>query len=582
LKFALVESRDQVVEGASKYEAVFVLEESFDKRDNLISLPAALNGSDSKFRNHYLSLLGQHINVERLDQLFGSVSRNLGVRPSEVFSVFELNIFSRHPELSDLAKASYVLDVMSEYPNSELISFLQVHPHVNDFLGEMLGDGDFRKHVRWPYEIASRIKRLVLPLVEIAKGQAWLLALLLRSMSSNFMDSSLYLGRNIFFRPASSTQAKDDVPWGNYWLGLKKIYSFFAEKPITACFQSGFFFDSNGRRVRPFRVGSSVSLLVSIQWSVAKSLWLRVRFSLEKQFPTRAERAFAKGLSEVYWRSMTGPSFVQSLWEHHQFSFFFGQAKPKSVFFLCEGQPWETALVAQGRRMSPNSYYLGVSHTAIRPWDLRYFRPHSWKLGPVQGGSSAPDFFLVTSQFCLERLTKFYGESLKIRLVETLRYESPTPAPATATTPVITVATTYSKAENLGLLSFVEALTKDEKLREMVRVRSHPLRPMNLKVQEFDKKSEFPILTICDSTSTVGVELAESGHRFVTIHVGSLPNLSPLSDLKEFGKRFAFPNPQLVQRIRHAKREFANTGFSYYQRDANWNSWRALITEIKL
>ena len=579
MKFAVAESCDQVVEVASNYEAVFVLAESFENFDNFISLPAALNGQVPKFRDHYLSQLGKHINVQRLDQLFGSVPRKLQVRPSEVFSIFELNIFSRHPEISDLAKASYVLDFMSEHPNSELISFLKMHPHVNDFFEEMLCNGDFRKHLRWPYEIVSTVRRLVLPLFEFSKGQIWLLALLLRSLRSSFMDSGQYSGRNVFFRPTSSESSNDDEGWGNYWRELSKIEGIFRQRPIAACFQNGFFIDSQGRRIRPFGAGTSFYLSISIEWAVARTLWLRVWTSHRKQYLTHEERAFARGLRDAYWRSMAGPSLVQSLWEHHQFSLFFRQAKPKSVFFLCEGQPWETALVAQGRRMSPNSQYFGVAHTAIRPWDLRYFRPHSWKLGPVLGGPSAPDFLLVTSRFCLERLTNYYHETSKARLVETLRYNSQKSSLAKAKTRVIVVATTYSREENLGLRGFVEELMKDEGLSEIVRIRSHPLRPMKLKIREYDKQYDFPILTICDSTSTVSVELLETGHQFVTMHVGSLPNLSPLADLKEFDGRFVFPSPQLLQKIRRVKMGTAKSGIRYYERDPNWHSWRRLIME---
>ena len=582
MKFAIVESRDQVAEDFSQYEVVFVLDESFEGYANVVSLPAELNGFTPTFRNLFLSMLGEHIDEQSLDKTYNAVTRNLGVRPSEVIALFEMNIYSRNPELSDIAKACFVVKSMSEYSDSTLTSYLRKHLHVNNFLEKMLADGAFRRRAVWQQESLPRIRRFALPLYEFSKGQLWLHFLVLRALFARFGTGAQFTGKHIIFGPIGSKVHVGEGKWCNYWRDFGKIEARFKHKLVRTSFQSGFFSSSDGRRVRPFRADKFFYLYGAIQLAIIKNLLFTVRASQRSRYLTNDERAFASGLRDAFWRSMAGPSFVQSVWDHHQFRFFFCEAKPKSVFFLCEGQPWEAALVTQGRQMSADSLYLGIAHTAIRPWDLRYFRPHSWKLGPVLGNSSAPDLLLVTSKFCLERLNNFYCEAPNTRLVETLRYPSLKLSLQRATRPVITVATTYSRAENQGLRSLALQLMQDEKLREMVRVRSHPLQPMKLRIREFDKGTDSPILTVSDSTSTVAVELAENGLRFITVRFGSLPNLSPLADLNNFRNTFAFPGPQLVEKIRRGDIAEPEEGFTYYERDPSWRYWCLLIEEYNL
>lgn len=577
MKLAVVESVKEGSAISQRFDRVFVMGDSFEAFENLISLPALLDGRTAEDRDVYLDKLGKFLDVSALDKHYSPVARKLGARASEIFSLYELNIYSRHTELSDLAKASVLLQRAQNMSDAHLTSFLRKSKHINDFLKGALPRESFQLAVTATWLVRGRVHDLLRPIFEFLKGQALLAFLTLSALFAPNTKLEGLHGTNLVIEPIVRPANDPARGLSSYWKGLASLEQSFQRGLAPLHFSRGFFRSQAGKPVRHYRLRKPLEVYLSVQIAQVKVIWLRFLQILRIRLSDE-EKAYFAAVRPAFHRSIYGPSFYQALWDHYQFQFFFEEASPRSVFFICEGQPWETALVLQGKRHSSATEFFGVAHTAIRPWDLRYFRPQTWDLGPLAANQSSPDILLVTSSFCYERLFSFYGSSRRLKLVETLRYIDVDLETDDARKPVIVIAMTYTARENAYLEDIAKRLDVNSTLSDMIRIRSHPLKAHDGPIQRFDPSRERASLTICDTTSTVGIELAESGRKAMFIHVGSLPNLSPLADLAEFAQDFSYMNDGLVEMVlRRVNASSSLTGFSYYSRHPDLDRWKSLI-----
>lgn len=582
MKLAVVESVREGSALSKDFDRIFVMGESFEKFSNLYSLPALLDGKTSDQRDAYLDKLGQFLDLDALDKHYASVTRRIGVRARDIFSLYELNIYSRHTELSDLAKALVLLQQVENMTDVSLTSFLRQSKHINDFLRGSLSRESFQLVVPTAWRVRGLTIGFLRPMFEFLKGQAWLAFLTLSAVVAREIKLEGLQGRNLVIEPVGRPANEIAGGLSRYWRGLANLERDFESGVAFLHFSRGFLRDQAGKPVRHFRIKKALAACLFIQVAQAKVIWLRFSQLLRKH-PSDEEKPYAAALRPAFERSIFGPSFHQSLWDHYQFRLFSEAVRPRSVFFLCEGQPWETALVLQGKRRNPVTQFFGVAHTAIRPWDLRYFRPPSWELGPLSVNQSAPDFLLVTSPFCYRRLTSFYGSTGRLKLVETLRYLEVDHNADQNLKPVIVIALTYTASENACLLKIAKQLEEHSALPDMIRVRSHPLRPHDMAFKRFDPSSERSVSALCDATSTVGIELSELDVPTIFLHVGSLPNMSPLADVPEFARDFSYMSDGLVEMVfRRAESPSSRKGFSYYSRDLSLQRWRSLIQEHRL
>lgn len=135
--------------------------------------------------------------------------------------------------------------------------------------------------------------------------------------------------------------------------------------------------------------------------------------------------------------------------------------------FICENQPWEMALLHHWRRR-PNGLLVGVPHTTVRYWDLRYFHDSdSYASGP--DSLPMPDLLAVNSPYARRALANAGYPDDRLVDVEALRYlhlaarPGRTPAsedskPAAATK--ILVCGDFMQDTNRRLIAMAEAARK--------------------------------------------------------------------------------------------------------------------------
>jgi len=583
MRVALANSLDVGRDLSKSYDRVYVLNETFSDFENLISIPAALDGFDTQSRDAFLQFLGENVDLDWVDKQFQSAIRGLGTYFSELVTSLEMNLYADYPEAWDIAKATWLSTELSGKHGILIDSYLSKTCHVDTILLKSLHRGALRSRTSWTARNFSRVLRSMELIISLGKGQLWLFVLAARSFVSPRFQSPSGSTNNLIMCPRITNVSKSDTGFGPYWRYIEAIRGHFSGQLSPVYFSQGLFCDARGRFQRlQSRVGIGQSVF-KVQVTLIKVLLKALKLEARRSDSDMSLERKLGALRPAFLRSIFGPSFVQSYWENLQFSTFFGHSKPKSVLFLCENQSWERALVTQGRRQSPQTLFLGVAHNAIRPWDLRYFKPHEWVSGPTSGRKSSPDLFLATSKVCLGRLKSYYPSTDKFRLVETLRFAKPQKLANLRKSEALVIAGSYSPIVNVQLLKFVEESLTDARLTRKLRVRSHPLRAIKSSYPRFDSETEFPWLTICDSTSTISAELAEMEAPHFVARFGHLPNMSPLADIRCFRSSFRLPGVQIEHLFDEASLvQTVNPGFEYYERDEDYIHWQTLIKEIGL
>lgn len=153
---------------------------------------------------------------------------------------------------------------------------------------------------------------------------------------------------------------------------------------------------------------------------------IRKTFRFRKE--EKAFRSFAKNslsfwpLMEEKWKeSLYGPEvFINALWLEIFKKALANLPSQKKGFYLCENQPWEKALVWVWG-LGDHGELIGVPHTSIRFWDLRYFS-HSECL-ERECYQPSPDYYAVNGKASINELVNAGMDNGKIIECEALRYE---------------------------------------------------------------------------------------------------------------------------------------------------------------
>lgn len=578
MKAILVEDLRRGRRLGAEYERVYVLNETFETFGRYVSVPASLDGAESGPRDSFLHELGDLVDMTLLENRKSRVFRRLSTNLPELLPLFEMNLYARQNEIWNLAKASWLASEIERNHELSLMSALRNSSYIERYFASRLHGNRYLGNVRIGQSLLTTLNNFLSISSSAVKGWVWLFVLATRTFASDRFDATAFSGQNMVVCPVTRESRGDERTWGPYWRHFSEVEEKFNGTVAPIYFSAGIFRDHRGKTLRPHSLGFTLVTFFSLAGLIA-----RLAFLVSSQGVRNLVRPQGLGpLQGALARSMLSPAFVQACWEHFQFSQFFQLSSPTAVLFLCEGQSWERALVTQGRKFNTETLFAGVVHNAIRPWDLRYFRPISWGLGPVIGRRSAPDLLLVTSRVCSQRIKKYYGELDNVQLVETVRFTRRNGNEVRGRRQVAVVAGTYDPAINSQLESFVVSLG-GQIFGLDLRYRRHPQASSASQLPEFDPVHDMPAITITDSTSTLCIELAESQDPVLVLRFGKLPNLSPLADLPEFRGVFLTSARQLERvALESEPSDFIVENFNYFERNENFDKWRMLIRKYNL
>ena len=213
----------------------------------------------------------------------------------------------------------------------------------------------------------------------------------------------------------------------------------------------------------------------------------------------------------------------------------------KCGVYLQENMGWERAFVYCWRK-SRQGKLIGVPHTFVRFWDLRYFPgPQSEESAP---SSLFPDIVAATGTWnrnCL--LTGGYGEAA-VKDAEALRYlflgktQQPHRAKTSSGTPVILVCGDILFNANQTLLDWLERAMASLNRKFIVIAKSHPAMKLDLSKHPFLEahESDLPVhelalradFVVTSNTTSAVVDAIGSGAKLVQILDGQSLNFSPL------------------------------------------------------
>lgn len=154
-----------------------------------------------------------------------------------------------------------------------------------------------------------------------------------------------------------------------------------------------------------------------------------------------------------------------------------GFHRDSEVYYPLENQPWEIALTHHARRQGIRRL-VGVAHSTVRFWDLRYFLDPSES--QVMGSSilPGPDRILVNGTSSRDLLIENSFSSSKVKLVEALRYLYLLDVTRRVTDTVVILAD-FKESINARLLRLCSSALEKGALTSQIKVRSHPIFPLS-------------------------------------------------------------------------------------------------------
>lgn len=255
------------------------------------------------------------------------------------------------------------------------------------------------------------------------------------------------------------------------------------------------------------------------------------------------------------WRkSLCGISAIDTCLKLAQFLEIFGELPSQRLgIYIAENQPWELALI-HAWRVRGHKYLIGVPHTTIRYWDLRYFNDFRCYLDTDSSRLPMPDAFAVNGPVAYEALLSEGYPKNKLLEVEALRflYLNEVPKTKKATNrewPLrILVCGDFLEKTSKQILAWLNIAAKSMPPDTKYIFKPHPAYPVNFK--EFininikvDNRRLIDLFKECDvvlagNITSASVDAYFFGAKVIQILDGNSFNSSPL---------LGFPNVTYVK-----------------------------------
>lgn len=259
--------------------------------------------------------------------------------------------------------------------------------------------------------------------------------------------------------------------------------------------------------------------------------------------------------------------------------------------FISENQPWEMALLHHWR-LRPNGPLVGVPHTTVRYWDLRYFHdPTSYAGGP--DSLPMPDRLAVNSPHARHALAAAGYPEDRMVDVEALRYlhlaarpsrPHASPGPAWGVATKLLVCGDFMRDTNRRLVALAEAAAGFRQRTLELIMKPHPAYPVDGGVLadgmwRIHEGSLSTILSACDVVLTSAITSAAvdaycAGLPVVQLLDGETFNRSPLLGFPDVA--FVRDVNELLAAIESAVAPVAE-GRPYFWIDEGLPRWRSLI-----
>ncbi len=275
---------------------------------------------------------------------------------------------------------------------------------------------------------------------------------------------------------------------------------------------------------------------------VYKSRFFRKK---KQQLPYRQSLLFTL-LSDEFYESISGRNAMKNCIRLELTNSFFSHIpKQNTGFFIQENQAWELAVLHAWKK-NGHGTIIGIPHTTVRFWDLRYFfDERTYQVKNLQTSLPLPDKIALNSPFAKKEYLKAgYPESC-IEEVEALRYlhlaESRTCRPKKEGKFTLLICGDFLLSTTNMLLKCVEEAIIRIDIVPNIIVKPHPSRPINpadypnLVFSISEKPINF-LFAECDVVFTSNITSAAvdaycSRIQLIQLLEGQYFNMSPLREV---------------------------------------------------
>ncbi|MHB1128779.1 MAG: TIGR04326 family surface carbohydrate biosynthesis protein [Ilumatobacteraceae bacterium] len=264
----------------------------------------------------------------------------------------------------------------------------------------------------------------------------------------------------------------------------------------------------------------------------------------------------------------------------------------RKVLYLMENQPWEMAFIQlwKHHRSEP---LIGVPHSSIRYWDLRYFLdPNAY-----YPGSSAhhplPNTVAVNGPAALKSLNAAGIPAEQLIEVEALAYSYLEDVQSVVSAQEISNATMrllvlgdFFDYQNVALLSMLQSSLVLTQRQILVTVKPHPLCPIDHRdfphLQfHIDTRPLAEQLSECDMVlatngTSASAEAYQCGLPVITVLNGETFNFSPLRDIHD--ALFVDSPTHLTQALGQVVHQDQTQRFDYFLIDKSLQRWKYLLS----
>ncbi len=259
--------------------------------------------------------------------------------------------------------------------------------------------------------------------------------------------------------------------------------------------------------------------------------------------------------------------------------------------YIQENQPWEMALIFAWKAAG-HGKLVGVPHTSVRFWDLRYFYDSRSYVRTGKNDLPIPDQVAVNGPVAKKAYLKGGYSEGKVIEVEALRFLhllNQNPANASRKIPSkvlnVLICGDILSAANNQILSCLSIAAQSLPPDISFVFKPHPASSIKISDYKFSKlevtKRPLPeLLTECDvvftsNMTSAAVDAYCSGIPVVQMLDGNTFNMSPLRDLK--GVVYVTNPMELAEALRHAQHRECVVAEPYFCLDEELPRWSRLL-----
>lgn len=263
----------------------------------------------------------------------------------------------------------------------------------------------------------------------------------------------------------------------------------------------------------------------------------------------------------------------------------------RTAIYLMENQPWEMALVQlwNSRRSEP---IVGVPHSTIRYWDLRYFFAPGDFASEESSRPPIPSTIAVNGQAALKTLAASGYPNERISEVEALPYlylsdvrSAIDSKEITATMKLLVLGDFFSN-QNHALLTMLQSSLLLTSRHISITVKPHPLCPIerdefSLSHWQYDSRPLVEQLSECDAVlgtngTSASAEAYQCGIPVITVLNGETFNFSPLRNV--IGSLFVSSADQLARVLDDIQPPDRTIPPDYFCIDKSLQRWKNLLS----